>query len=79
LGITPSVDISIDKPLEKEDILYTRVFGPDKKMDLPDSSLEKIEKRAGVSGAKKGYVTFHGSKMYKDAARFLVYRKESNK
>ena len=75
LGITTCVDISLDTPLEKEDMLYTRVFGPDKKMDLPDSSLKKINKRVEGSGAKKGYVTFHGSKMYKDAARFLVYRK----
>ena len=75
LGIVTSVDISVEEPMGKQDILYTRVFGPDRKKDIPDRSLERIENRTRASGAKKGYVTFHGSKMYKDAARFLVYRK----
>jgi len=76
LAITPSVDISIREPLPREDVLYTRVFGPDRTCDIPEGAIKQMDEKVKASGAKKAYVTFHGSKMYKDAARFLVYRKK---
>lgn len=76
LGMTPSVDISIQEPPPGEDVLYTRIFGPDRTYDIPGDCIKKIDENLKASGAKKAYVTFHGSKMYKDAARFLVYRKD---
>lgn len=79
LGFVPSVDVAVeDAPTE--DIVYTRVFGPGKARakDLSERTLKEIEEKTSSSGAKKAYVTFHGSRMYKDAARFLIYRKNGD-
>ncbi len=74
-GITHCVDISREDPLLKSDVLYTRLFGkgPHNVYQFTDEELDEIHRKVRSGDYKKAYLTFHGVKMYKDAARFKIY------
>ncbi len=40
-----------------------------------DAELKQIDERIKDKNAKKAYLSFHGARMYKDAARLKVYQK----
>lgn len=77
LGITEAFDLSLEDPPIDQELLYARIFGPDPKGELSFEVLKKINDKAKSSGAKKVYLTFHGSRMYKDAAGLITYRKKA--
>ena len=64
------------KPAFQSDILYTRLFGKGHhNIYQPlDSELKKIDKAASKEGIKKAVITMHSNRMFKDAARFKIYK-----
>ncbi len=59
------------------DILYTHLFGKGEHnhYQFDDAELWKIDERVKESNSGKAYLTFHGARMYSDAARLKVYQK----
>lgn len=76
-GIIHCTDISKEMPSTDSDILYTRLFGHGKHnlYQFDDKELLDIDTKIREKDQKKAYLTFHGSRMYKDAARLKVYKK----
>jgi uncharacterized protein YecE (DUF72 family) len=74
-GIVQSVDLSIQKPLLDQDVVYSRVFGKGKHnlYQFTDEELVEIEKNAQKPQVKTIVVSFHGARMYNDAARSQVH------
>jgi len=71
------VDLSKDeKPAYKSDILYSRLFGkgPHNIYQPTDEELRRIDKKASKGDHKTVAVSFHFVRMYKDAARFKIYK-----
>lgn len=75
LGIHESFDLSFEDVPADQEMVYSRIFGPDLKSELTTKRLKSINDKVRSSGAKKVYLTFHGSRMYKDAAGLITYRK----
>lgn len=77
LGIIHCTDISREMPALDSDILYTRLFGHGEHTmyQFDDQELIDIDSKIRQFDKKKAYITFHGSRMYKDAARLKIYRK----
>jgi uncharacterized protein YecE (DUF72 family) len=77
IGIILCTDISIENPLTDSDILYTRLFGYGEHnlYQFDDGELLDIDTKIRENNPKKAYLTFHGARMYKDAARLKVYQK----
>ena len=76
-NIVHCVDLSKDeKPAYKSDILYSRLFGkgPHNIYQPTDEELRKIDKKASKGDHKTVAVSFHFVRMYKDAARFKIYK-----
>lgn len=74
-GIVHCTDISREVPAVESDILYTRLFGhgTHNLYQFDDAELLQIDAR--IKEKKKAYITFHGARMYKDAARLKIYKK----
>jgi uncharacterized protein YecE (DUF72 family) len=73
------VDLSREPgPAFESDILYSRLFGHGlhNLYQFDDAELLEIDKRVQDSGSGSMYLSFHGGRMYKDAARLKVYRKD---
>ncbi len=73
------VDLSREPgPAFESDILYSRLFGQGlhNLYQFDDAELLEIDKRVRDSGSGSMYLSFHGGRMYKDAARLKVYRKD---
>jgi uncharacterized protein YecE (DUF72 family) len=70
-GIVQSVDLSIQKPLIENDTVYSRVFGKGKHnlYQFTDEELAIIEQNGAAPEVKHMAVSFHGARMYNDAAR----------
>ncbi|KAB2945239.1 MAG: DUF72 domain-containing protein [Candidatus Methanoperedens sp.] len=77
LGIIHCTDISREMPAVASDIFYTRLFGHGKHnlYQFDDAELLKINTSAKERGGENVYLTFHGARMYSDAARLKVYEK----
>ena len=77
MGIIHCTDISREMPAVDSDILYTRLFGHGKHnlYQFDDTELLKIGTSAQEKRRGDVYLTFHGEKMYSDAARLKVYKK----
>jgi hypothetical protein len=77
IGIIHCTDISKEMPSTDSDILYTRLFGHGEHnfYQFDDSELLDINKRIRDKNLEKAYLTFHGARMYMDAARLKVYEK----
>jgi len=76
-NIIHCVDLSKDEePAYKSDILYSRLFGkgPRNIYQPTDEELRKIDKKASKGDPKTVAVSFHFVRMYKDAARFKIYK-----
>ena len=68
------------EPVYQSDILYTRLFGKGyHNVYQPlDSELKRVYEISSKEGIKKAIITMHSNRMFKDAARFRIY-KESGK
>ncbi len=77
LGIIHCTDISKEMPSTDSNILYSRLFGHGEHnlYQFDDTELMEIDKRVKEKSLEKEYLTFHGARMYKDAARLKVYQK----
>jgi uncharacterized protein YecE (DUF72 family) len=77
LGIIHCTDIAREMPAVDSDILYTRLFGHGEHnlYQFDDVELTEIDRRIKEKSREKEYLTFHGARMYKDAARLKVYEK----
>lgn len=77
IGIIHCTDVSKEMPSNDSDILYSRLFGHGKHnlYQFDDKELLDIDTKIREKGLEKAYLTFHGPRMYKDAARLKVYRK----
>ncbi|MFQ6074464.1 MAG: DUF72 domain-containing protein, partial [Candidatus Bathyarchaeia archaeon] len=71
------VDLSKDEePAYKSDTLYSRLFGKGVHniYQPTDEELRKIDRKASKGDHKTVAVSFHFIRMYKDAARFKIYK-----
>jgi uncharacterized protein YecE (DUF72 family) len=71
------VDLSKgEEPAYESDILYSRLFGkgPKNIFQPTDEELRIIDRNASKNEHKTVVVSFHFVKMYKDAARFKIYK-----
>jgi len=76
-NIVHCVDLSKDEePAYESDILYSRLFGkgPHNVYQPTDEELRKIDGKASRGKHKAVAVSFHFVRMYKDAARFKIYK-----
>jgi uncharacterized protein YecE (DUF72 family) len=79
-NIVHSVDLSEEKPAFASDVVYSRLFGKGQ-MNLyqfMDEELVDIDRKVleGLaSGAKVIALSYHGARMFSDAARFVQYKK----
>jgi len=77
LNMIHCVDLSKDEePAYKSDILYTRLFGKGSHniYQPTDEELRKIDQKASRGDHKMVSISFHYIRMYKDAARFKIYK-----
>jgi uncharacterized protein YecE (DUF72 family) len=76
-GIIHCTDISREMPAVDSDIMYTRLFGHGEHnlYQFDDLELMEIDKRVKEKKRGEEYLTFHGARMYKDAARLGVFEK----
>ena len=75
--IVHCVDFSVQKPALVEDVVYSRLFGKGRHnaYQFDDNELVDIDRSAVSLGAKVLAFSYHGLRMYSDAARFLAYKK----
>ena len=69
------VDLSVQKPRVESDAVYSRLFGKGEynAYEFDDEELRDID-RTGRDAVSVAFA-FHGVRMYKDAARFLTFRR----
>src|SRR2546426_2948117 len=74
-GILDVVDLSQMNPRVADESVYTRLFGPGPHnvYEFDDDELRSID-RAGQDAVRAAF-TFHGVRMYKDAARFMTFKR----
>ena len=71
------IDLSNNEmPAYNSDILYSRLFGKGHHnvYEPTDEELRRIDKKASKGNFKKVILSFHFTKMYKDAARLELYK-----
>lgn len=75
LNMIHCVDLSREEPAYGTDIIYTRLFGKGRHniYQFDDKELKQIDQKIKKSKEKKVVLSFHGLRMYNDAARFKVY------
>ena len=79
LKLIPITDYSIEEPpYDDEEIAYTRLFGKGSHniYQFTDDDLIRIKERAEKRRSKKVYLSFHGIRMYLDAARLERFLKK---
>ncbi|MGD0330675.1 MAG: DUF72 domain-containing protein [Nitrososphaeria archaeon] len=72
------IDLSKDMPLYESDQIYSRLFGKGEHnmYQFTDEELLNIYDKTQKRKYEKVILTFHGVRMYKDAARLNMYLKE---
>lgn len=77
LGMVHISDLSREAPAADSSYLYTRLLGKGEgnQYQFTNAELEEIAERGEEAGARRALFTFHGVRMYKDAARFKTFRK----
>lgn len=75
LRILDVVDLSQARPRVSDEVVYTRLFGPGPHnvYQFDDAELRAIDRDSGDS--VRTAFTFHGVRMYQDAARFLTFKR----
>lgn len=77
LNIIHCVDLlKGNEPAYRSDVLYTRLFGKGThNIYQPlDSELKQVAHIASKKGTQKAVITMHSNRMFKDAARFRIYK-----
>ena len=74
-GIIPVVDLSKEKPISDSKMVYSRLFSHGSPW-FNDETIEKIRNRVSESRAERVALAFHGSSMYRDAARYIEFSRE---
>ncbi len=76
LNIIHCTDLSQVKPSFASDIVYSRLFGNGRHnlYQFTDEELVDINQRAQQTGSKTVVLSYHGARMYSDAARFKQYQ-----
>ena len=79
LDISHCVDLSKATPTIASDVLYTRIFGKGdhNRYQFTDEELEDIDRTINATGSETVVISFHNVRMYKDAARYQLYRRRS--
>jgi uncharacterized protein YecE (DUF72 family) len=74
-GVLDVVDLSQSTPRVPDDTQYSRLFGPGPHnvYEFDDEELREIDRR-GHDAVRVAF-TFHGVRMYSDAARFLTFKR----
>ena len=74
-AILDVVDLSQMRPRVSDRVVYTRLFGPGphNMYQFDDAELRDIDRSSG--DAVRAAFTFHGVRMYQDAARFLTFKR----
>jgi uncharacterized protein YecE (DUF72 family) len=69
------VDLSKEESPVNDNIIYSRLFGKGEHniYQFTNTELKEISGRVRASAASKAYLNFHGTRMYKDAARISIY------
>jgi uncharacterized protein YecE (DUF72 family) len=75
-NIVHCTDISKASPAFESDVTYTRVFGKGQRnvYQFSDEELVEIDGRIARSKSSVSVISFHNVRMYKDAARFKIYK-----
>jgi uncharacterized protein YecE (DUF72 family) len=71
------VDLSRETPSFSSDVVYSRLFGKGKHniYQFTDEELVDIDRKAQGIGSKGVTLSYHGARMYSDAARFVGFKK----
>jgi uncharacterized protein YecE (DUF72 family) len=69
-GIIPVVDLSREDPVPGTKVVYSRLFSRGELL-YGNEVLEKIDGHVSDSIAERFVLTFHGTSMYRDAARYI--------
>jgi uncharacterized protein YecE (DUF72 family) len=80
LNIVHAVDLSCEQPAFKSDVMYSRLFGKGQKnlYQFTDEELADIDGKVlgGLaSGVKTVSLSYHGARMFSDAARYEAFKK----
>jgi uncharacterized protein YecE (DUF72 family) len=76
LNLLHCVDISKEELAYESDILYTRLFGKGQfnTYQFTDEELLEIDRKATQRDRNKVAISFHGLRMYTDAARLKIFK-----
>jgi hypothetical protein len=71
------VDLTKENPAFGTNVMYTRIFGKGKHTlyQFSDEELLELNGKITVQNPEKALVSFHNVRMYKDAARYQLFRK----
>ena len=77
LDLVDATDYSQQAPRTEHEVGYTRLFGKGEhdRHEFTDAELRAIDKAGKATEAAKVFFTFHGVRMYRDAARFLAFKR----
>ena len=75
-GIIHCADLSREEPAVDSDTVYTRVFGKGEHnvYQFTDEELVEVDRRIMSRDHRTAAVSFHNIRMYKDAARYKIYK-----
>ncbi len=78
MDIIHSVDLSKESLIIDSPIIYSRLFGRGyhNVYQFTDEELIDIDRKIVKGETKKAYLSFHGVRMYKDAARYKTYKEK---
>ncbi len=76
-NIVHAADLSRQTPLFPSDAIYTRLFGKGERniYQFSDAELKQIDRKIQSLKVKSVSLSYHGVKMYTDAARFVQYER----
>ena len=74
--IIPCVDLSREDPVTDSDTVYSRIFGKGEHnlYQFTDEELLEVDRRIISQERDEAVISFHNVKMYKDAARYKIYK-----
>lgn len=76
LNVIQSVDLSRSVPYVHSDVIYSRLFGKGKHniYQFTDAELVDVDQKIENIGPRVATLSYHGVRMYADAARFISYK-----